>query len=359
MCSGGEAPWLKTHDDVYRDFIESKAAGFTGREAILENVENCRVQVAKLWNTDAARISFAASSTDAMTNLARGLVWRAGDNIVTTALEFPSVGWAWRDLEQQGIEIRRVPHRDWLIDEQDLLEAQDSRTRVMAISQVSFYTGQQLDISLLQHGLRDSETILLVDASHASGAVQVDAPLADVCVASSYKWMLATSGVAPAYYSERAEELIRVSTFGWNNLHVFDDDFATTPQQRSKLKPMPHRFEAGNNALLPIMALGNGVRTILETGIDKIEHHVKSLSEQVSAVFLRHGLEDISPTNFKQRSGNTCFRHRHADTVMHQLAEQGILVWGGDGRLRVSTHLYNGSDDVARLDQVLSSLDLT
>jgi len=71
ICAGGEAPWLKTHDDVYEHFKVNKSAGFDGREVVVKEAENCRDLVAKLWNTDADRISFAASSTDAMAMLGR------------------------------------------------------------------------------------------------------------------------------------------------------------------------------------------------------------------------------------------------------------------------------------------------
>ena len=37
-----------------------------------------------------------------------------------------------------------------------------------------------------------------------------------------------------------------------------------------------------------------------------------------------------------------------------RLAEMGVLCWGEFGRMRISTHLYNGSADVTRLLAVLS-----
>ena len=49
----------------------------------------------------------------------RGLDWRPGDNVVTTNLEFPSVAYNWRNVREQGVELRLVPHRDWLVREED------------------------------------------------------------------------------------------------------------------------------------------------------------------------------------------------------------------------------------------------
>jgi len=356
LCSGGESPWLSSHQLVFEEFSLNKSKGFDGREAVLEQIELCRKLTGELWHVPSSRISFAPSSADAMANLAHGLAWRAGDNIVTTALEFPSVGWAWRALQDIGVEIRRVPHRDWLVHEQDLINATDDRTRVVSVSQVSFYTGQQLDIAALHRGLSTGTALLAVDATHASGAVKVDASLADICMSSSYKWMLATTGVAPLFISERAEQQMQATTFGWRNLEVFDDDYATTPAQQSNIRAMPYRYEAGNPAQLPILTLRNGLQTILKNGIDNIDNHVRCLSEQVSVVLKELGLNDISPSALHQRSGNTCFRDPQAQSTMEKLAKLGVLVWGGEGRVRISTHLFNSSDDVSELRVALSKI---
>ena len=134
-----------------------------------------------------------------------------------------------------------MPHRDWLVEEADLLAAVDARTRILAVSQVSFYTGQNINIPELAAGLAGTDTLLAVDAAHAAGAVQVHAAEADLCVSSSSKWLLATHGVAPCYVSYRAESLLRPTTFGWRNLAVWPAQGAERAPDAEE-KPMPERF---------------------------------------------------------------------------------------------------------------------
>ena len=81
--------------------------------------------------------------------LARGLDWRRGDNVVTNDLEFPSVAYAWKHLRPKGVEVRLVAHKNWRVCEEDLLAAVDTRTRVLAVSHVGFYTGQCLNLAQL------------------------------------------------------------------------------------------------------------------------------------------------------------------------------------------------------------------
>ena len=119
-------------------------------------------------------------------------------------------------------------------------------------------------------------------------------------------------------------------------------------------KPMPERLEPGNPAMLVVMHLEHSLEVLLSIGIESIAAHARTLSMQVSQGLEKLGLTVISPQVFAARSGNTCFLTKDAATLQIQLAQRKVLCWGEYGRLRVSTHLYNSSDDVDRLLQVLT-----
>lgn len=353
LCTGGEAPWLKAQAAVYAEFARLKSAGHDGRDAIYARGERCRDRMGELWRVPSERIAFMPSAAEGMNWLARGLDWRDGDNVVTTNLEFPSVAYAWRDLRSRGVEVRLVPHRDWLVSERDLLDAVDERTRVLAVSQVSFYTGQCLNIEQLSDGVRRRSTLFAVDATHAAGVVDVPAGLTDLTVSSSYKWLLATHGVAPMYLSDGAEGQIASTSFGWHNLAVWPAQAAVRAAEVEEL-PMPERLEPGNPSMMVVMHLDRALGVLLSIGIERISDHARSLSELVSAGLAELGFTVISPQIRSARSGNTCFLVEDAQAMQTRLAEMRVLCWGEFGRMRISTHLYNGSADVARLLTALS-----
>ncbi|MDA0745975.1 MAG: aminotransferase class V-fold PLP-dependent enzyme [bacterium] len=355
LCTGGEAPWLKVQAEVYERFARLKSAGYDGRTEIYETGERCRERVGQLWGVPAKRVAFLPTAAEGMNWLARGLDWREGDNIVVPNLEFPSVAYAWKHLRDRGVEVRFVPHRDWFVHEEDLLDAVDARTRVLAVSQVSFYTGQNLDVERLSEGLRGKGTLLAVDATHASGVVVVPAGVTDLTVSSSYKWMLATHGVAPCYLSERAESHTAASSFGWRNLAVWP---AQGPERLPEVeeKPMPDRMEPGNPAMQVVMHLDRSLEVLLEVGMERIDAHARDLSEEISAGLDELGFTVISPKARGSRSGNTCFLTEDAKGMLNRLAEKKVLCWGEYGRMRISAHLYNGSEDVARLMAALREM---
>ncbi len=352
LCSGGEAPWLAGQSRIYNEFAALTSGGQATRAQLYERVESCRGRMSELWGVRAERIAFLPHAAEGINWLARGLRWHAGDNVVTTGIEFPSVGYAWQQLDA-GVEVRRVPANRWVVGESALLGACDQRTRVLAVSQVSFLTGECLDVERLAAGLEGTDTLLAIDATHASGVVRVPAQCTDLCVSSAYKWMLATHGTAPCYVSERAETSVADSCFGWRNLETPLSGVAAP--ERLPLRPMPFKLEPGNPAVLSILFLGYALDVLLEIGMRSIENHARTLALAVNEGLQQLGLAVISPDGETQRSGNTCFLASDPAALRDHLATERILVWGDHPRVRVSTHLYNSSHDVDRLLEVLAA----
>ncbi len=355
LCTGGESPWLKSQAQVYAEFARFKGGSHKGRDKIYARGERCRQRMGQLWHVPGNRIAFMPSAAEGMGWFARGLDWQRGDNVVTNNLEFPSVAYAWKHLRPKGIEVRLVPHKHWIVSEEDLLAAVDARTRVLAVSHVGFYTGQCLNLAQLSEGARKKGALFAVDATHSSGVLRVPAHLTDLTVSSSYKWLLATHGTAPCYLSQRAEDQVASTCFGWHNLKVWPEQTAERHPEVAE-QSMPEKLEPGNPAMQVIMHLDHALGVILDIGPEKIENHARDLSGRVSQGLAALGYEVISPNARKARSGNTSFACSDGRDMANRLEERDIFCWGDFGRVRVSTHLYNSSDDVTRLLDALADM---
>ena len=64
----------------------------------------------------------------------------------------------------------------------------------------------------------------------------------------------------------------------------------------------------------------------------------------------------MTPADPHHRAGNVAFLCSQAESVAQALAARDIVCWAGDGRLRMSVHLFTGKADVER---VLDALDDT
>jgi len=353
---GGESPMLKSHRDAVEQFFADKALGETGRERLDETASRCREKAARLLNVTADDIAFLSTSSEGINVLVYGLSWRPGDNVIICDVEFPSEILPWTRLQQQGVEIRIVRHKNWYVDPEDFRQAMDSRTRLVVVSEVSYFTGQRIPIKKLSEMVRRTDALLCVDATHAAGAMVVDAGYADVLVSSCYKWMLATHGVALFYWNRYRLADLQVPFLGWHS-GVSIPDWRTPTE--FTLREGADRFEAGNLSFISIYILNNALEHILRLGAPTVEKHVLELSGRLRKGLEHLGMELMTPENPDERAGNICFMAPKIQEITEWLQNQGILIWGsyaGVGRARVSTHLYNSSRDVDRLLTALENM---
>jgi selenocysteine lyase/cysteine desulfurase len=357
LCAGGETPMLKTHQEAVARFFADKALGEAGRERFEATYRRCKEKVAHLFGVQPEEIAFLASSSEGINLLAHALTWQPGDNVVVCDVEFPSDVLPWARLKQQGVEVRVISQHNWAINLEELAAKIDRRTRVVDVSYVSYFTGQRLPLETLSKLVRASNALLVVDATHAAGAVPVQAGYADILVSSCYKWLLGVHGLGIFYWNRERLPDLEPPFVGWHTgLSIPDWQEPTAYSPR----PDADKFVPGNPSFISLYILENALDRILQIGIPTIEHHVLRLSGQVWQGVHELGWELMTPYPPEQRAGNVCFMVEDVQTITTELAQQGILVWGSyagvGGRIRVSTHLYNDKADVERFLSALQSV---
>ena len=356
LCAGGESPTLKSHRAAVERFFSDKAMGEGSRERMEETVNRCKQKVSDLLGVSPDNIAFISTSSEGINLLTYGLKWRSGDNVVVCDVEFPSDVLPWTRLKEQGVEVRIVSNQNWFVSLSNIQQALDGRTRVVAVSDVSYFTGQRLPLKELSEMVHSHNALLSLDSTHAAGVVPVQASYADILVSSCYKWLLGTHGVAIFYWNRERLPDLEPPFLGWHSGESIPDWHAPT---QFALRSGADRFEAGNLGFISIYILDNALEHILRIGIPAIESHVLYLSGLVWEGL--HGLdfELMTPRDADQRAGNICFMTAHISEIIAWLNERKILVWGayaGVGRVRVSTHLYNSARDVGRLLNTLEDL---
>lgn len=97
------------------------------------------------------------------------------------------------------------------------------------------------------------------------------------------------------------------------------------------------------------MGLAASLRLINELGSERIEAHVRGLTERLRAGLERAGVRLATPADSATRSGITVFRcsddSAREQVLVERLLDQRIYVslcyTSGMGGIRVSTHFYN------------------
>ena len=99
-----------------------------------------------------------------------------------------------------------------------------------------------------------------------------------------------------------------------------------------------------------------GLNTILAEGPERIDERLRPLVRELRAGLAERGLDLLTPAGEEFASGIVAFTHHKPEWLGAELARQNVIVWAGDGRVRVSVHLYNNAADIgsffAALDRV-------
>jgi selenocysteine lyase/cysteine desulfurase len=345
LCAGGEAPVLRSHLEALARFAADKGDGMAGRERMFETYRSAKLHLSWLVDRPASDIALLAHASEGVNLVAQSLDWRSGDNIVVADVEFPSMVYPWAHLNRFGVEIRVVPARNWYVALDDVRAMVDERTRVLAVSHVSYLTGQRMSLPALADIAWQAGARLLVDATHALGAVPVDANYCDFLVSSCYKWLLAVHGTGIFVWNRSRVPQLEPLSVGW---HSVEHHAGWEDPTEVVLRADADRFEIGNPAFPSIYMLNNALTRLSSLSARDAEQHVLALSTRVREGLTRRGLKVMTPEASAERAGNVCFEWGDTNSLVRALAERGVQVWGGEGRIRVSTHVYDSSEDVDR-----------
>ena len=332
---------MRSHARALQSYVALKQLGSRGRDGLYEAEQRARELVARLVHVDTHDIAFLASTARGLDVALKSIDWHAGDNIVLPDSEFPSTEFAAANLARRGVECRIIRSRDGRIDLDDLRGTLDHRTRLVAVSLVSFKTGHKIDLRTWADIVHARDALLFVDAVQALGAVEVEAGAADFLCAATYKWVLGQHGVAVFY--------VNPSLSGMNPPYVaFRGVKDLFPAERGSyaLLPDARRFEEGMPNFPALFVLADACEFLLSVGIGRIEAHNGELAGLVLAGLVEMGLAPLTPRDQDVRGAIVSFEVPGAEEITAALAESGVHVWGRDGRIRISPHLYNSAADI-------------
>ena len=249
------------------------------REAGRMMVE-CRQLLCRLIGADEARpqqIIFTLNTTDALNLAIRGILLAPSTldkgHIITTWMDHNSVLRPYNALADQiGVEQTRIPcdPQTGLVDPDDLRKAIRPDTRLISVVHGSNVSGTLQPIREIGRVAREHDIPFLVDAAQTIGHVplNVEKDFIDLLAFPGHKGLLGPLGTGGLYIRPGIEDrMITVREGGTGSLSEHD----TQPLF------LPDRFEPGSHNAIGIIGLCEGVRWILERGVDQLWKHEQDL----------------------------------------------------------------------------------
>jgi selenocysteine lyase/cysteine desulfurase len=313
--------------------LEEGRGGKSYFESILELREQARRALAGIIQAAPEQVALVSSTTNACNIVLSGLRLTEDDEVVTTDGEhFGLIG----PLLASPAKVRVAPVRNAPPQEAPgiILDRVTERTRLIAISHVSWVTGN----SLRPEELRSrTELPILLDGAQSAGAVEVEAGPYDFYTVSAQKWLGGPDGTGALYV--RDPERLRIASPTYMSQSAYDIEDTFTP------KPGAARFDSVWFAPGTLAGLLAAVEARPEWSYDRAREMTAKCRERIAAV----GLEVVTSPD---QAGLLSFVPRgDAAETAAALYERGVIVRDvpGMGWIRVSCGWWTSDDDIDRL----------
>lgn len=316
-----------------------------------------RERLKRLLNApSSADIALVKNTSEALSFVAFGLDWRAGDQVVISDEEFPSNRVVWQALAPLGVEVLQVSLQQG-DPEANLLDACGPRTRLMSISAVQYASGLRLDLQRLGQGCRQRGVLFCVDAIQQLGALSFDAQACQCAfaMADGHKWLLGPEGLGVFYCRSDLREQLTLHEYGWHMLEHAGDyqrcDWQTARSAR--------RFECGSPNMLGAMALEASLSLLEEVGMNAVgaalQERVQWLLDGLSGL---PGVTLLSPTEPARRAGIVTFSLAGWDNqvLFERLRREQVVCAQRGGGVRLSPHFYTEGRVIEETLQLLRLL---
>ncbi len=345
-------PTIRAIESQLKDVHESGSTNFRSWLAVKEDA---RKLLAGLLGARPEQVAFVRNTSDALSTVANGMTWRAGDNIVTFRREFPSNIYPWlRIRDIFGVEVRMCEERDGRIDFAELESLIDHHTRIVSISHVQYASGFRIDLKRLGPIARKHDALLVVDVIQALGVVltDVESEFIDVAAGAGHKWLLTPEGVGYLFLSDRARDRIQPTLVGW--VSVADPDDYLNFEQGWNRGTLAWETGTGPASLL------HGFKASLELlnsyGVKNIANYLEELTDYLCERLEGTRYEIVSSRAPGEKSQIVCIRPPEGLSAMalyHRLNSRQIITAPRNDRLRIAPHFYNTQ---AEIDKFIAAL---
>jgi len=342
-------PWPTRTADAVRSFAtENELSGAQHYLEWMKTESALRDKFAQIINAASSDdIAILKNTSEALSFVAYGLDWQAGDNIVISNQEFPSNAMVWHSLKDKGVQVREIDLSTSSTPERALINALDKNTKLLSISSVQYATGLKMNLAELGSACKKKDILFCIDAIQSIGAhpFDIEAYDADFVMADTHKWMLGPEGVALFYCRPALREKLKLHEYGWHML----EDVANYTTSEYVFSKSARRFECGSPNMLGIHGANASLSLLLEIGLDKVEERLLRRSQYtIEQINNSQNLTLITNQNSERVAGIITFQSSKIDSqsLYQKLMKNNVICAPRGGGVRFSPHFYTALDDI-------------
>ncbi len=313
-----------------------------------------RAALSKLINALPEELALTQNTTEGINIVVNGRNWHEGDEVVTTDVEHGAILLPlFQIAKRYGVVVKKAKVGT---DPVQAIEEQiTSRTKLIALSHVSYSTGAVLPLNDIIHLAHGKGIPVLVDGAQSVGTIPVDVKALDVDYYSlpGHKWLLGPEGTGALFTrQDRLEELFQ-PFIGYGSVAQFSQD------ETYILRHGAERFEISTMNLPKLAGQKASINWLTEKiGWSEIFERTGQLAEKVkSQLAAIKGVTVLTP---EKAAGLVSFRVLGVEppTIVETLAGKRIIIRGIKelAAARASIAFYNTEKELEDFVQSVAAL---
>ena len=364
---------IDAEGDFYKNYNANPLRGLYSLSVEATEVyENAREAVRKFIGAEKSNeIIFTRNTTESLNLVAYSYGLsnvKKGDEIVVSILAHHSDLLPWQMVAKTcGAELKFIEcAKDGSIDLEKLKELITSRTKIVAMTQVSNVLGREYPVKEIAKLAHEKGAVMVVDGAQSTPHMRVDVTDldADFFAFSGHK-LLAPMGIGVLYGKEELLEKMPPFLSGGEMI----DSVTRTSAVYAEL---PHKFEAGTVNAAGAAGLKAAIDYIEKVGFDYIgEREIALTSRAIEKLKKIPHVNIIGSENADEHTGIVTFTidNVHPHDISEILAADGIAVRAGhhcaqpllthlglNSTARASFAFYNTEDEVDKFTDSVATI---
>lgn len=364
---------IDAEGDFYKNYNANPLRGLYSLSVEATEVyENAREAVRKFIGAEKSNeIIFTRNTTESLNLVAYSYGLsnvKKGDEIVVSIMEHHSDLLPWQMVaETCGAELKFIEcAKDGSIDLEKVKELITSRTKIVAMTQVSNVLGREYPVKEIAKLAHEKGAVMAVDGAQSTPHMRVDVTDldADFFAFSGHK-LLAPMGIGVLYGKEELLEKMPPFLSGGEMI----DSVTRTSAVYAEL---PHKFEAGTVNAAGAAGLKAAIDYIEKVGFDYIgEREIALTSRAIEKMKKIPHVNIIGSENADEHTGIVTFTidNVHPHDISEILAADGIAVRAGhhcaqpllthlglNSTARASFAFYNTEDEVDKFTDSVATI---